>query len=56
MAGYLYQRSKGKDVQAAGEFASAIAGKKVETSGPFRGNENEVLDAILLVKRQADKD
>jgi sugar/nucleoside kinase (ribokinase family) len=44
MAGYLYQRFKGKSPQEAGEFASAMAGLKVNTSGPFTGTEEDVIN------------
>ncbi|NCD69555.1 PfkB family carbohydrate kinase [Mucilaginibacter agri] len=43
MAGYLYKRVKGADIQRAGEFASAMAGLKIQSSGPFEGTEDEVL-------------
>lgn len=43
MAGYLYKRVKGADIQQAGEFAAAMAGLKIETSGPFEGTEEDVL-------------
>jgi sugar/nucleoside kinase (ribokinase family) len=43
MAGYLYKRVKGADIQKAGEFAAAMAGLKIETSGPFEGTEEDVL-------------
>ncbi len=43
MAGYLYKRVKGADIQKAGEFAAAMAGLKIETSGPFEGIEADVL-------------
>jgi sugar/nucleoside kinase (ribokinase family) len=43
MAGYLYKRVKGADIQKAGEFAAAMAGLKIETSGPFEGGEEDVL-------------
>ena len=42
MAGYLYKRIKGTDIQQAGEFAAAMAGLKIETSGPFVGTEEDV--------------
>jgi len=42
MAGYLYKRIKGADIQKAGEFAAAMAGLKIETSGPFVGTEEDV--------------
>jgi sugar/nucleoside kinase (ribokinase family) len=44
MAGYLYQRSKGANIQHAGEFASAMAGLKVNSSGPFTGTEEDVMN------------
>ena len=50
MAGYLYQRSKGMPVQGAGEFAAAMATLKIESSGPFNGTEDDVLE--LLASRQ----
>jgi sugar/nucleoside kinase (ribokinase family) len=46
MAGYLSQRIKGKDIQYAGEFAAAMATIKINSSGPFAGTENEVLDIL----------
>jgi sugar/nucleoside kinase (ribokinase family) len=47
MAGYLYQRIKSIDIQQAGEFASAMAGVKTETSGPFCGTEQDVLKFMM---------
>jgi sugar/nucleoside kinase (ribokinase family) len=44
MAGYLYQRIKGADIQEAGEFAAAMATLKIESSGPFTGTEEDVLE------------
>jgi sugar/nucleoside kinase (ribokinase family) len=43
MAGYLYKRIKGGEIQPAGEFAAAMAGLKIESSGPFEGTEEDVL-------------
>lgn len=43
MAGYLYRRSQGADVQQAGEFAAAMAGLKTAHPGPFIGSEDDVL-------------
>jgi sugar/nucleoside kinase (ribokinase family) len=51
MAGYLYRRAKGKGFQEAGEFAAAMASFKIESSGPFTGTEEDVLD--LLAKNKA---
>jgi sugar/nucleoside kinase (ribokinase family) len=42
MAGYLYQRCRGADVQHAGEFAAAMASRKIEGPGPFSGTEDDV--------------
>jgi len=46
MAGYLYQRIKGASFQRAGEFAAAMASFKIESSGPFTGTEEDVLDLL----------
>lgn len=46
MAGYLYRRLKGDDIQYAGEFAAAMASLKMEASGPFSGTESEVADFL----------
>ncbi len=43
MAGYLYKRAKGAGIQESGEFASAMAGLKIQSSGPFTGTEEDVL-------------
>jgi sugar/nucleoside kinase (ribokinase family) len=43
MAGYLYQRVKGKEIREAGQFAAAIASLKMESPGPFTGTEEDVL-------------
>jgi sugar/nucleoside kinase (ribokinase family) len=43
MAGYLYQRVKGTEIQEAGQFAAAIASLKMESPGPFTGTEEDVL-------------
>ncbi|ASU35853.1 PfkB family carbohydrate kinase [Mucilaginibacter xinganensis] len=42
MAGYLYSRIKGEGIQAAGEFAAAMASLKMEHPGPFTGTEADV--------------
>ena len=46
MAGYLYQRLRGASIRQAGEFAAAMATLKIQSSGPFKGTEEEVLNAI----------
>jgi sugar/nucleoside kinase (ribokinase family) len=42
MAGYLYKRAKGADIEEAGNFAAAMAGIKIGGFGPFTGTEDEV--------------
>ncbi len=44
MAGYLYQRIKGADIQQSGEFAAAIASLKMENPGPFMGTGEDVIN------------
>jgi sugar/nucleoside kinase (ribokinase family) len=46
MAGYLYQRTKGALYQEAGEFAAAMASFKIESSGPFTGTKDDVLNLL----------
>lgn len=46
MAGYLYQRIKGAEFQEAGEFAAAMASFKIESSGPFTGTKEDVLNLL----------
>lgn len=42
MAGYLYQRIQGADVETAGNFAAAMAGLKTANAGAFTGTEEDV--------------
>lgn len=42
MAGYLYRRTKGDPIEDAGNFAAAMATRKIEGSGPFAGTEKDV--------------
>lgn len=44
MAGYLYCRAKGNDIQNAGEFAAAMAGLKTASHGPFMGTYDDVVN------------
>ena len=46
MGGYLYQRVKGQGIQESGEFAAVIASLKMESPGPFRGTEQEVIHRL----------
>lgn len=50
MAGYLFQRAKGKGYQEAGEFAAAMASLNIQTSGPFVGTEEDVLELLASDK------
>jgi len=36
MAGYLYQRIKGADIQEAGTYAAVLASRKMESAGPLK--------------------
>jgi sugar/nucleoside kinase (ribokinase family) len=54
MAGYLYQRIKGSGFQEAGEFAAAMASLKIESSGPFVGTKDDVMELLAnRMKRYA---
>ncbi|GHT68233.1 ribokinase [Bacteroidia bacterium] len=46
MAGYLYQRAKGADIETAGHFAAAMATMKIQGSGPFNGTKEDVLQCM----------
>lgn len=50
MAGYLFKRVKGADIQQAGEFAAAMASIKIANSGAFTGTEADVMN-FLAVKQ-----
>jgi sugar/nucleoside kinase (ribokinase family) len=43
MTGYLYQRTKGADMEEAGRFAAAMATLKIQGSGPFQGTKEDIL-------------
>lgn len=42
MAGYLYKRSMGADIDEAGRFAAAMCSLKLAVKGPFNGTKEEV--------------
>ncbi|MDR3268606.1 MAG: PfkB family carbohydrate kinase [Tannerella sp.] len=42
MAGYLYQRAKGADMETAGRFAAALSTLKIERSGPAQATNEDV--------------
>lgn len=46
MAGYLYRRTKGDSIKDAGNFAAAMATRKMEGSGPFEGTEKDVQNVL----------
>lgn len=46
MAGYLYMRTKGAALEDAGKFAAAMATLNIEASGPFTGNESNILKTL----------
>lgn len=46
VAGYIFQRLKGADIDIAGRFASALATLKLENFGPFHGTETKVEDLM----------
>ena len=46
MAGYLYYRSKGFDIERSGNFGAAIASLKMESPGPYTGSEKEIIELL----------
>lgn len=46
MAGYLWKRCKGADVQEAGEFGAASATLKIGTFGPFSGPSTQITNLL----------
>lgn len=46
MAGYLYMRAKGADIEEAGRFAAAMTTLKIEGIGPFDGTKEDVLKCM----------
>ena len=46
MAGYLWKRVQGRQVQEAGEFGAALATMKVGSSGPFSGAATMVMPLL----------
>jgi sugar/nucleoside kinase (ribokinase family) len=47
MAGYLSKKVRGADVQEAGEFGAAMATLKIQSSGPFSGNQEAVNHVVI---------
>jgi len=50
MAGYLYSRVNGAGVQDSGEFGAAMASLKIQSSGPFNGTKENILNLLSLAK------
>ncbi|AUD01302.1 PfkB family carbohydrate kinase [Spirosoma pollinicola] len=46
MAGYLWKRVQGNQVQEAGEFGAALATLKVASSGPFSGSSDLIMSLV----------
>lgn len=46
MAGYLYKRAKNFDCVESGKFGAAMATLKIESTGPFKGSLEDVLERI----------
>lgn len=46
MAGYLYKRSQGCDVEESGKFAAAMCTIKLGSSGPFSGSIEDIEEVI----------
>lgn len=48
--GYLYQRVSGASIEEAGRFAAAMSTLKIEKSGPFSGNKEDVIHCMTTAK------
>lgn len=51
MAGYLYQRAKGKTMEDAGHFAAALSTLKIERSGPVQATNEEVFNCMKTAEQ-----
>ncbi|MDR0796384.1 MAG: PfkB family carbohydrate kinase [Tannerella sp.] len=51
MAGYLYQRVKGADMEQAGHFAAALSTLKIENFGPVQATNNDVSRCIETAEK-----
>lgn len=52
MTGYLYQRAKGAGIEKAGCFAAAMSTIKIEASGPFSGNKEDVIRCMETAEQR----
>ncbi|HWV75647.1 MAG TPA: PfkB family carbohydrate kinase, partial [Pseudosphingobacterium sp.] len=51
MAGYLYKKIKGAELEEAGKFAAAMSTLKIQTSGPFTGYIEDI-EQVLQTNKQ----
>jgi sugar/nucleoside kinase (ribokinase family) len=51
MAGYLYQRLLGKDIEEAGRFGAAMATLKIQHLGPFDKTKEDIYNCMNSYKR-----
>ena len=49
--GYLYRRVSGASIEEAGRFAAAMSTLKIEKSGPFCGNKEDVLQCMKTAEQ-----
>jgi len=49
--GYLYQRVSGAGIEEAGRFAAAMSTLKIEKSGPFSGNKEDVNQCMTTAEQ-----
>jgi sugar/nucleoside kinase (ribokinase family) len=52
MAGYLYQRTKGMDMEQAGHFAAALSTLKIERFGPVQATNDEVVFCMQTAEKK----
>jgi len=52
MAGYLYQRVKGMNMEQAGHFAAALSTMKIERFGPVQATNDDVDHCILNAEKR----
>jgi len=50
MAGYLYCRAKGIEIEQSGRFAAAMASLKMESPGPFTVTEQKIIGRVAKTK------
>lgn len=55
ITGYLYKRAKGASIEDAARFGAAMATMKIEGTGPFTGNEDDVEREMNAAKQHLPK-